>query len=338
MTTGSNCNVLQVLRYHDKLLRRDGFLRWRRRSKWPLGMLTYSASFLCGLFSTRVRYIDHCHTLACGGCTTCFLFYNTTTRMFIPYTVAVRTKRAHWLYHEVLIGLQQYASQVTTQKECSNAARLSFLSRRWPDLKQRVRAHKRSRLRLTMAVSLWDLQRITSALHTLRAWSSQRLKVYNAVTTALQRTRRKKLHAAVLRWRCYSIGVLQRSENMYGAGLLWKRRCLMRFRRGIELLASSATEAIAADSQQSTQAPGSLAPQHVQIVGQHAPGARTIAGTPQSTTQALTGRSPTKGSKARWVLFRGRLYRRRHALVRLWKHSVRIAMQQRDAVIWGVKW
>jgi hypothetical protein len=186
-----------------------------------------------------------------------------------------------------------------------------------------------------MAVSLWDLQRVTSTLHTLKAWSQLRLKVYNAVTTALQDTRRKKLHAAVQHWRCYSIGVLQRSENMYGAVLLWKRRCLVRFRRGIELLASSA---IAVDSQQSTQAPGSLAPQHVQIAGQHATRARTIAGTPQGTTQVLTGRSPTKGSKARWVLFRGRLYRRRHALVRLWKHCVRIAMQQRDAIMWGVKW
>jgi hypothetical protein len=276
--------------------------------------------------------------LASGGRTTCYLLYYTATRYCSSHTVAVRMKRAHWLYHEVLTALQQYASQATTLKECSNAARLSFLSRRWPELKQRLKAHKRSRLRLTMAVSLWDLQRVTSALHTLRAWSSQQLKVYKAVTTALQSTRRKKLHAAVLRWRCYSIGVLQRSENMYGAVLLWKRRCLMRFIRGVELLASSATEAAAAEAQHSTQFPGSLVPQHVQIAGQHAPGARTIAGTPQGTTQALTGRSPTKGSKARWVLFRGKLYRRRHALVRLWKHSVRISVQQRDAVMWGVKW
>jgi hypothetical protein len=189
-----------------------------------------------------------------------------------------------------------------------------------------------------MAVSLWDLQRVTTTLRTLQVWSSQRLKVYNAVTTSLQRTRRKKLHAAVLHWRCFSTCVVRQSENMYGAVLLWKRRCLVRFRRGIVLLATSATEAAAAEKQHSTLSPRSLVPQHVQIAGQRAPGARTIAGTPQGTTQALTGRSPTEGSKARWVLFRGRLYRRRHALVRLWKHSVRIAMQQRDAVIWGVKW
>jgi hypothetical protein len=189
-----------------------------------------------------------------------------------------------------------------------------------------------------MAVSLWDLQRVTTTLRTLQVWSSQRLKVYNAVTNAMQKARRKKLHAAVLHWSRCTGALVQRSENMYGAVLLWKRHCLMRFRRGIELLATSATEAAAAEAQHSTQFPGSLVPQHVQIAGQHETRARTIAGTPQGTTQALTGRSPTKGSKARWVLFRGRLYRRRHALVRLWKHSVRIAMQQRDAVMWGVKW
>jgi hypothetical protein len=278
------------------------------------------------------------YMLACGGCTTCFLFYNTATRYCSSHTVAVRTKRAHWLYHEVLIALQQHASQATTLKECSNAARLAFLSRRWPEFKQRIRAHKRSRLRLTMAASLWDLQRVTSTLHTLKAWSQLRLKIYNAVTTALQGTRRKKLHVAVLRWRCQSIGVIQRSENMYGAVLLWKRRCLMRFRRGIELLASNNTEAAATVAQHSTKSPGSLVQQQVAVTEKHATRALTIAEKPQVTTRTIAGRSPTKGSKARWVLFRGRMYRRRHALVRLWKHSVRIAMQQRDAVIWGVKW
>jgi hypothetical protein len=267
-----------------------------------------------------------------------FLCFPRHALLFFTYCFIVRTKRAHWLYHEALAALQQYASQATTHKTRSSAAKLSFLSRSWPEFKQHIKAHKRCRLRLTMAASLWDLQRVTSTLHTLRAWSSQRLKVYRAVITALQSTRKKKLHAAVLHWHGYSNGVVRQSENMYGAVLLWKRHCLMRFRRGIELLASSATEATAADAQHSIQAPTPLVLQHVQIAGQHAPGARTIAGTSQVPTRVIAGRSPTKGSKARWVLFRGKLYRRRHALVRLWKHCVRIAMQQRDAIMWGVKW
>jgi hypothetical protein len=97
----------------------------------------------------------------------------------------------------------------------------------------------------------------------------------------------------------------------------WKRACWGRFRRGI-LLVQRASALLRALQQCTTPVNNSS----VLI----------------TTKNDDLGCSSSTRNKARFVVFRGRMFRRRHALLRLMRHNVRSIVQQRVARVWGMKW
>jgi hypothetical protein len=95
----------------------------------------------------------------------------------------------------------------------------------------------------------------------------------------------------------------------------WKRACWGRFRRGIKLVQRAS--ALRSELNQCT----------TPVVS------RALVKKGSADLISSSARS-----KARFVVFRGRVFRRRHALLRLMRHNVRSIVQQRAARLWGMKW
>lgn len=202
-----------------------------------------------------------------------------------------------------------------------------FLHKHWPTLQWHTKTHKRLTQRLAMGASVWSMQRVTQALQTLAARARLQRKIHRAAMVAAQRTRSRLIHESILLWHHHAEGAWQQGSRAERADRQWKRHCFHQFRRGVQHLASAA-------------ASSSI----IAVLENRASTFRNISNNfqPVLSTELHSSRSnnssPAKTSKSRWVVFRGRLFRRRRALVRLWKHAVRVALQQRGAVAWGVKW
>lgn len=215
----------------------------------------------------------------------------------------MQVQRAIWTSKQALNSYRTFVTRCRQQRQFNAHAQRQYLQHRWSALRRAIRNTSRAHKRLQMAAAMWAARTVAEVLRHWQRWAATATQLTAKAQQAEYSTRLRILHDSTFFWQQYALGRGRQSEQMHDAKRLWKATCWRRLREHIHQQ-RTATESATAIT---------------------------------SITRALSS-SPTKSGRPRWVLFRGQLFRRRHALVRLWRHNLRVARQQCTAMVWGVRW
>lgn len=203
--------------------------------------------------------------------------------------------------------------ELQNQRHASSNGKLYFLSKHWSHVLTSLKwniDHRRSYNTAKVAHFKRTVSRVVYALKRKAHLFLTKKRVHALVA----RKQLDYLKDAYYMWRSItSAGTLSYSKKVK-SHLHWVLRAWKTFKRGIKLIKASCQSC-----------------DH-SLFDKIVNSSRKIDGNSSGSS------SPTKRGKAKWVCFRGRIFRRRQALIRLMKHNIRVIVQQRTAQMWGERW
>ena len=245
------------------------------------------------------------------------------------------TKRAHWQCQRVLYSWLQHYHHYNTQRTAAHTAELCYINKHWPVWIHGVQVHKQLRRSVTMGEAVNNMRTVVTALTRWRDWQHTQTRIHTATTTAVYNRRCSLLQSHLLTWQQCTLTSGERAIRQRQAFRHYKYSCWKKLLCRLHVLRSAAamlstTATITNNSSRSSSS--------TKLISTTTTTTLSNTKLTAATTTIQNSPTPSTKQKPRYILFRGRLFQRKYALLRLLRHNIRSSLQQQTALTWGKKW